>query len=103
MCKCRCMWIWVWILKEASKTPTRQKKSPNCADDAPVRGARAHATYGSIINTIRLTFLPSCGLLPAKNSEKQCKMNYSHGVAWVMHSELFACWSCSTGAANAGS
>ena len=43
MCKCRCMWIWVWIFKGASKTPTRQKKSPNCADDAPVRGARARA------------------------------------------------------------
>ena len=37
------MWIWVWIFKGASKTPTRQKKSPNCADDAPVRGARARA------------------------------------------------------------
>ena len=64
MCKCRCMWIWVWILKGASKTPTRQKKSPNCADDAPVRGACARS---------------------------------------VMHSEPFACWSCSTDAANAGS
>ena len=25
------------------KDPKRQKKSPNCADDAPVRGARARA------------------------------------------------------------
>ena len=103
MCKSRRMWIWAWIFKGASKTPTRQKKSPNCVDDAPVRGARVRATYGSIINTIGLTFLPSCGLLPAKNSEKQCKMYYSHGLAWVMHSEPFACQSCSTGAANAGS
>ena len=91
MCNCRfrCMWIWVWILKGASKTPTRQKKSPNCADDAPERGARA--TYGSIINTIGRTFLPSYGLVPAKINEKQCKMYYSHGLAWVMHSEPFAC------------
>ena len=35
------MWIWVWILKGASKTPTRLKKSPNCAADD-----------GSIISTI---------------------------------------------------
>ena len=85
--------------------PQREKKSPNCADDAPVRGARARAraTCGSIINTIGLTFLPNCGLLPAKNSEKQCKVYYSHDLAWVMHSEPFACWSCSTGGANAGS
>ena len=58
MCKCRCMWIWVWIFKGASKTPTQQKKSPNCADDAPVHAARARARamYGSIINTIGFTF-----------------------------------------------
>ena len=30
-------------------------------------------------------------------------MYYLHGLAWVMHSELFAWRSCSTGAANAGS
>ena len=37
---------WVWISKGASKTPMRrQKKSPNCADDAPVRGARARAPH----------------------------------------------------------
>ena len=41
------MWIWVWIFKGASKTPMRQKKKPNCADDAPIRGARAPSTGAS--------------------------------------------------------
>ena len=36
-----------WSFRRASKTPTRQKKSPNCADDAPVRGARAPRTGAS--------------------------------------------------------
>ena len=59
------------------KDPNGQKKSPNCADDAPVRGARAsaraRATYGSIINKIGLTVLPSCGLLPAKAVKSNAK------------------------------
>ena len=59
MCKCICMWIWVWIFKGASKTPTRQKKSPNCADDAPVRAPRAGASstqLGSLFSLVAVVY-----------------------------------------------
>ena len=44
---CTCMWIWECIFKGASKTPSKEKQSPNCADDAPVRGERAPRTGAS--------------------------------------------------------
>ena len=41
----------------SSKIESGQKRSPNCADDVPVRGARARASYRNISCTIRTPFL----------------------------------------------
>ena len=41
-----------------SLTENGPKWGPNCADGVSVRGARARASYNSIISTIGNTFLP---------------------------------------------
>ena len=80
------------------QSPQRSRKRAAIAFMICSYVARIYA-YGSII-LIGLLFLPSCGFLPAKNSEKQYKMHYSHNLAWIMHAEWFACWSYTIGNAN---
>ena len=53
-------------------TPAGRKRAPIVLMMLPYV-VRARATYGSIMNTIEFTFLPSCGLLPAKTVKSNAK------------------------------